>query len=254
MQQDHSSAAPGAARFEATRWSVVLEAAQSRAEGGPTAFARLCESYWVPLYTFARHRGQSPEDAQDLVQGFFEHLLESRALGTVDQAKGRFRSFLLASFQNHMSKERRRAKAEKRGGQAELIRIDWQDAEGRIGFEPRDSLTPETLYDARWALEMLGRATRRLEQEQITMGKGDAFHVLRSFLGDEGGRSDLSYEEAARALKIGLPALKTLIHRLRRKHARLLREEVAETVLNPEDVDAEIRALCEALVQAEGWV
>jgi DNA-directed RNA polymerase specialized sigma24 family protein len=171
MDQDHSSAALGHARFEATRWSVVLEAAQSRAPGGPEALARLCERYWPPLYAFARHRGHGPQDAQDLVQGFFQHLIESRALGAVDQAKGRFRSFLLASFQNFTAMERRRAGAEKRGGRAEQIRIDWRDAESRIGFEPEDPLTPETFYDARWALELLGRATRRLEQETGRAGQ-----------------------------------------------------------------------------------
>jgi RNA polymerase sigma factor (sigma-70 family) len=254
MDEDHSSAAPGHARFDATRWSVVLEAAQSRAEGGPAALARLCERYWPPLYAFARHRGHGPQDAQDLVQGFFQHLIESRALGAVDQAKGRFRSFLLASFQNFMAMERRRAGAEKRGGRAELIRIDWQDAESRIGFEAEDPLTPETFYDARWALELLGRATRRLEQEQTALGKAQTFRTLRPFLGDEGARASLSYEEAAQELNVGLPALKTLIHRLRQRHAQLLREEVAQTLLDPDDVEVELHSLCEALVQAEGRV
>jgi RNA polymerase sigma factor (sigma-70 family) len=254
MDQDHSSAAPGHARFDATRWSVVLEAAQSRAEGGPEALARLCERYWPPLYAFARHRGNSPQDAQDLVQGFFQHLIESRALGAVDRAKGRFRSFLLASFQNFTAMERRRACAEKRGGRAEQIRIDWQDAESRIGFEAEDPLTPETFYDARWALELLGRATRRLEQEQAALGKAKAFRTLRPFLGDEGARASLSYKEAALALNVALPALKTLIHRLRRRHAQLLREEVARTVLDPDDLEVELHALCDALVQAEGRV
>jgi RNA polymerase sigma-70 factor (ECF subfamily) len=115
MDQDQSLAALGQARFDSTRWTVVLQAAQSRAAGGPAALARLCERYWPPLYAFARHRGNGPEDAQDLVQGFFQHLIESQALGTIDQAKGRFRSFLLASFQNFMAMERRRAGAEKRG-------------------------------------------------------------------------------------------------------------------------------------------
>jgi len=124
MDQDHSSAAPGDTGFEAMRWSVVLEAAQSRAQGGPEALARLCQRYWSPLYAFARRRGHRPEDAQDLVEGFFQHLIQSRALGAVDQAKGRFRSFLLASFQNFMTMERRHAKTEKRGGRAELVRID----------------------------------------------------------------------------------------------------------------------------------
>src|ERR1700736_848087 len=114
MDQDHRSAALGHAGFDVTRWSVVLEAAQSRAAGGPEALGRLCERYWPPLYAFARHRGFSPEDAQDLVQGFFEHLIQSRALGAVDQAKGRFRSFLLASFQNFAAMEHRRAETERR--------------------------------------------------------------------------------------------------------------------------------------------
>jgi RNA polymerase sigma factor (sigma-70 family) len=254
MEQDHSSAALGHARFDSTRWTVVLEAAQSRAEGGPAPLARLCEHYWPPLYAFARHRGNGPQDAQDLVQGFFQHLIESRALGTIDQAKGRFRSFLLVSFQNFMAMERRRAGAEKRGGRAELIRMDWQDAESRIAFEPEDRLTPETVYDARWALELLGRATRRLEHEQTALGKAQAFRTLRPFLGDEGVRAGLTYEAAAQALNVGLPALKTQIHRLRQRHAQLLREEVAQTVLDPDDVEVELHALCEALVQAEGRV
>lgn len=204
MDQDNGLAATGPGRFEATRWSEVLEAAQSRAQGGPEALARLCERYWPPLYAFARHRGHGPEDAQDLVQGFFKHLIESRALGTIDQAKGRFRSFLLASFQNFIAMEQRHAGAEKRGGRAELVRIDWHEAEIRLGFEPEDRLTPETLYDARCALELLGRATRRLEREQAQAARGNAqaFRTLRPFLGDEGARAGLSYEAAAQALNV----------------------------------------------------
>jgi DNA-directed RNA polymerase specialized sigma24 family protein len=202
MDQEHRSPVPDHAGFDATRWSLVLEAAQSRADGGPEALARLCERYWPPLYAFARHRGFSPEDAQDLVQGFFEHLIESRALSAVDQAKGRFRSFLLASFQNFTAMERRRADTEKRGGRAQMIRIDWQDAEGKIAFEPKDPLTPETVYDARWALALLCRATRRLEQEQAALDKAEAFCTLRLFLGDQGVRAGLSYEAAAQALNV----------------------------------------------------
>jgi DNA-directed RNA polymerase specialized sigma24 family protein len=125
------------ARFGATRWTVVLEAAQSCAVGGPEALAWLCARYWRPLYAFARGRGQYPEDAQDLVQGFFAHLIEHRTLRSGGRAKGRFRSFLLASFQNFMANERRRAYAEKRGGRAEVLRLDWKDEEGRLAFEPK---------------------------------------------------------------------------------------------------------------------
>lgn len=255
MDQDDGSVAIGPDRFEATRWSEVLQAAQSRAAGASEALARLCERYWSPLYSFALHRGHSPEDAQDFVQGFFEHLIESQALSTIDEAKGRFRSFLLASFQNYMATRKRHDRAEKRGGRAEMVRIDWQSTETSLGgIEPEDRLTPETLYDARCALELLKRATLRLEREQTVRGKAEAFRTLRPFLGDEGAPADLSYDEAARELNIGLPSLKTLIHRLRRRHAQLLREEVADTLLNPSDVESEVHALCEALVQAEGRV
>jgi DNA-directed RNA polymerase specialized sigma24 family protein len=129
-----------------------------------------------------------------------------------------------------------------------VIRVDWQDAEGCIGLEPEDRLTPEMVYDARWALELLGRATRRLEQEQAALCEAEVFST------EEGTRAGLTYEEATQKLNIGLPAVKTWIHRLRRRHAWLLREEIAQTVLNRDDVDREARALCDAPVQARGRV
>jgi RNA polymerase sigma-70 factor (ECF subfamily) len=189
-----------------------------------------------------------------LVQGFFAHLIERRALHSVERSKGRFRSFLLASFQNFMAKEARRARTERRGGRVELVRLEWEDKEGRIAFEPSDRLTPETLYDARWALLLLGRATRQLEQEQAAAGKGEAFGALKCFLGEDRSRSKVSYAGAARMLGIGVPAVKTLIHRLRQRHARLVREEVERTVSDPGEVDAEVHALCKALIAAEGRV
>jgi RNA polymerase sigma factor (sigma-70 family) len=254
MDQDHSFAAPNPARFDLTHWSIVLAAAKSCAPGGQEALADLCARYWRPLYAFARGRRHSPEDAQDLVQGFFEHLIRSHGLSSVDRSKGRFRSFLLASFQNFMANDDRRARTERRGGRVELVRLDWRDEEGRRGFEPHDHLTPETLYDARWALLVLRRAACRLEQEQSAAGKAAAFRILKGFLGDEGIRSGVSYEEAARALNLGMPTLKTLIHRLRQRHAQLVRAEVERTVEDPAEVEAELRSLREALLAAEGRV
>jgi DNA-directed RNA polymerase specialized sigma24 family protein len=255
MGQDQSSAEPDHGQFDKTRWSMVLESVQSQAPGAPKALAELCGRYWRPLYAFARRRGCTPWDAQDLVQGFFGHLIGSRGLATVDRSKGRFRSFLLASFQNFIAVETQRAAAEKRGGRAELIRLDWQDAEARLGFESEDRLTPETLYDAQWALLLLRRTTERLEQEQAAAGKAKIFHVLKGFLGGEVScRSPVTYEEAARALGIGVPKITSLIHRLRQRHTQLVREEVERTVSDPTEVEAELHGLCEALVQAEGRV
>jgi DNA-directed RNA polymerase specialized sigma24 family protein len=234
---------------------MVLEAVQSHAPCAPQALAELCGRYWRPLYVFVRRRGHSPEDAKDLVQGFFEHLIRNRGLATVGRSKGRFRSFWLASFQNFIAAEMRLARAEKRGGRAELIRLDWRDAEERLVFEPEDRLTPETLYDAQWALLLLRRATEQLQQEQAAMGKSEIFRTLKGFLGgDGGGRAQVTYEDAGRNLGIGVAAVTTHIHRLRTRHRQLVREEVERTVMDPADVETELDGLCEALVQAEGQV
>src|SRR5215472_18143994 len=232
-----------------------MTAAQSREQDGSAALAELCGLYWYPLYAFARRRGHSPEDAQDLVQGFFEHLIGSRGLATVERSKGRFRSFLVASFQNFITVEDRRARAQKRGGRAEVIRLDWQDAERRLVFEPEDRLTPETLYDAQWALLLLRRATERLEQENAVAGTAKTFRILKGFLArDVDSHAPLTYEEAADALGVGVPNVTSLIRRLRQRHTQLVREEVERTVLDPAEVEAELHGLCEALVQAEGRV
>jgi DNA-directed RNA polymerase specialized sigma24 family protein len=256
MGQDEGSALPDSGRFDRTHWSLVLAAMQSRSPGAPEALATLCSRYWRPLYAFARQRGCSPEDAEDLVQGFFGHLLGSRGLSTVDRSKGKFRSFMLASFQNFMSGENRKVRAEKRGGRTALLSFDCQDAEARLSLEPADRLTPETLYDAQWALLLLQGATKRLEQEQAAAGKGETFQTLKCFLGGDGGRRSVpvTYEDAARTLGVGVAAVTTHIHRLRQRHRELVREEVERTVLDPEEIEAELHGLCEALVQAEGRV
>jgi RNA polymerase sigma factor (sigma-70 family) len=250
-----SSAGLDDGQFEKTRWTMVLGAVQSRTPCAQKALAELCGLYWRPLYAFARRRGHSPEDAQDLVQGFFEHLIGSRGLATVERSKGRFRSFLLASFQNFISAENRRTRAEKRGGRAKVIRLDWQDAETCLVLEPEDRLTPETLYDAQWALLLLRRATERLEHEQAMAGKAKTFRILKGFLGgDVDSHAPVTYQEAAEALGVGVPNVTSLIHRLRQRHTQLVREEVERTVLDPAEVEAELHGLCEALVQAEGRV
>jgi len=205
MGEDYSSAGPDSGQFDKTRWSMVLGAVQSQGPCAQKALAELCGLYWRPLNAFARRRGRSPEDAQDLVQGFFEHLIGSRGLAIVERSKGKFRSFLLASFQSFITAENRRARAEKRGGRAEVIRLDWQDAETRLVFEPEDRLTPETLYDAQWALLLLRRATRRLEQEQAVAGKAKTFRTLKGILGrDVDSHRSVTYEEAADALGVGV--------------------------------------------------
>ena len=155
VKRDHGPPMEGAASFHTTHWTIVMSAAQSQVQGGQEALAELCRLYWYPLYVFARRRGCSPEDAQDLTQGFFLHLLEHRALGGVDRLKGKFRSFLLASFQNHISDAYDRSRRLKRGGDKEFVRLDAWDAEERYQREPFEFSTAGKIFDARWAMTVL---------------------------------------------------------------------------------------------------
>jgi RNA polymerase sigma-70 factor (ECF subfamily) len=252
VERDYGPLAEGAASFHTTRWTIVLRAAQSQAPGGESALAQLCRTYWYPLYMFARRRGHSPDDAQDLTQGFFLHLLEQRAFAGVDRLKGKFRSFLLASFQNHLSDQFDRSRRLKRGGDKEIVRLDAEEAEERYRLEPLDSLTAEKMFDARWAMTLLAEALNRLRQEYASEGKTSTFEALRVFLDPVNSEASPCYEEVASGLGVSTGAVKTLIHRLRKRYTALLREEVGRTVSDPAEIDKEIHALCEALIASEG--
>jgi RNA polymerase sigma-70 factor (ECF subfamily) len=152
-------------QFHTTRWTLVMACAHDQSQAGRAALAALCQTYWYPLYAFARRRGHSPPDAQDLTQGFFLHVLENRALSQVDRLKGKFRSFLLACFQNYLSVQAQRAHRLKRGGHCQFVSFDLETAERRYRFEPADYLTPEKIFEARWALILLNHAMEVLRQE-----------------------------------------------------------------------------------------
>jgi DNA-directed RNA polymerase specialized sigma24 family protein len=254
VKLDQSWPAGGANRFQSTRWSIVLLSAQSQAPGSEDAFADLCKLYWYPLYAFIRHRGYSPEDAQDPVQGFFLHLVEHKTLSRVDRSKGKFRSFLLASLQNFRSDEADRARCLKRGGKVEFVHLDLEGAEDRYRLEPVDALTPEKIFDALWALSLIGEALNRLKREYVAQGKGTTFQALRVFLDPINTKSLPSNEEAAAQLEVSVGALKMPIHRLRKQYTALVREEIGRTVSDAADLDSEIHQLCEALIAAEGWI
>ena len=251
MERDHGPPAEGAASFHTTRWTIVMSAAQSQAPGGQSALAQLCRNYWYPLYMFARRRGHSPDDAQDLTQGFFLHLLEHRALTQVDQLKGKFRSFLLASFQNYLSNESKRARCFKRGSKYQFVSLNCESTESRYLMEPVDLLTGQKVFDAPWAMTLLNQVMIQSGKEYAAQGKSSTFEALTVFL-RIGDNSVPSYEEVAKKLEIGVPAVKTLIHRLRKQDTAILREEVARTVSEPGEIDGEIHALCDALIVAEG--
>ena len=221
-------------------------------ESGETAFAELCKLYWYPLYFLARRRGRSPHDAQDLTQGFFLHLLKNRALTHVDQLKGKFRCFLLASFQNYLSTEAHRAYSVKRGGNCEFVFLDLETAESCYQLEPANDLTAQKIFDARCAVTLLGEAMTRLREQYEAQGRTSIFETLKAFVNPSRSQEPLSYEHAANSLGVSLGAVKTLIHRLRKWCFAILREEVARTVSDPAEIDGEIHDLCDALIAAEG--
>jgi RNA polymerase sigma factor (sigma-70 family) len=231
-----------------------LLSAKTQVPGFQAALGELYRIYWYPLYAYVRRRGYGPEEAQDLTQGFFLHLLEHKTLGRADPLKGKFRSFLLGSLQNYLSTEAERARCLKRGGGVEFLPLDLQNAEKRYNLEAVDALTPEKVFAARWALALLGEAMNRLHQEYAAPEKAATLEVLKTFLDIHNSKAAPSYEEAAASLEVSVGAVKTLIHRLRKQYAALVREEIERTVSDPQQIDAEIHELCEALVAAEGWV
>jgi len=206
------------------------------------------------MYAFIRHRGYSSQDAEDLVQGFFVHLIERKTLSRVDRSKGKFRSFLLASLQYYLLKEEERKSSQRRGGKAEFVHLDTEIAEERYRLEPVEDMSPEKIFDARWAIVLLSEAMKRLGQHYAALGKTAIFETLKAFLDPINTKVLPSYEEAAAELQVSVGALKTLIHRLRKQYTDFVREEVSRTVSESSDLDAEIHQLCQALIAAEGWI
>ncbi|MBV9491750.1 MAG: sigma-70 family RNA polymerase sigma factor [Verrucomicrobia bacterium] len=254
MKPDESSLGNVAYRFRTTRWDVVLLSARSRAPGSQAALAELCRVYWYPLYAHVRRRGHAPEEARDLTQGFFLHVLERKTLGRADPRKGKFRSFLLGSLQNYLSTEAGRAGCLKRGGKVAFVSLDLQAAEERYRLEPVEALTPEKVFAARWAMALLDEALSRLRRQYAAEDKAATVEVLKAFLDVGNGNDPPSYEQAAAVLQVSVGAVKTLVHRLRKQYTALVRDEIGRTVSDPADVGAEIHELCDALVAAEGWI
>lgn len=248
MTDRRTKAAPGArpgTRFETTRWSVVLAARGSDPERAKAAMSTLCGQYWFPLYAFLRSRRHSPEEAEDLTQGFFAHLLEKESLRHVDPGRGRFRGFLLASCKNYVADQRTRGQAKKRGGGEVPLSLDREDAEGRLRYEPIDDLTPERIFERQWALAVIERALANLRERYESAGKAEHFDVMKVFLSGE--KRPMPHSEVAERLGLSELAVKVAVHRLRKRFRDSLHDEIAQTVSGESEVDDELRALYAAL-------
>jgi RNA polymerase sigma-70 factor (ECF subfamily) len=239
------SLAAGAGQFALTHWSVVLAAGRSESTHAQEALEQLCVNYWHPIYFYVRRQGHSPADAQDLTQEFFARLLARNDLATVDRSKGRFRSFLLASLKHFLANEWDKAKAQKRGGGQVPLSIDGSAAESSYAFEPVERVTPDKLYERRWALALLQQVMSQLKNEYARQGKAEVFEELKVTLTGEGRME--GYAQIAERLGSSEGAIKVAAHRLRRRYRELLRAEIAHTVSGPDEIEQEIRALFAAL-------
>ncbi len=246
MAISESNANPGNApqQFHPTHWSVVVAAGDTRSPESAQALEKLCRAYWFPLYAYVRRLGKDAHEAQDLTQAFFQHLLEKKALGTVDPAKGKFRSFLLASLANFLNNERDKAGRLKRGGGAEIFSLD-ATVEQRYEAGLVDGESPDRLFDRRWASAVVEQVAARLRAEFAQANQAERFDVLKDFL--TGDPRSVSYEDAATKLGLSVSAVTSAIHRLRARFRELFREEIANTVSGTDEVEEEIRHLAAAL-------
>jgi RNA polymerase sigma-70 factor (ECF subfamily) len=217
----------------------VVLTAQGQSAAAQEALEKLCRTYWWPLYGFVRRNGYTPEEAQDLTQGFFALFLERRDLEAVRREKGRLRSYLLVSLKNFLGKARRRDTALKRGEGRPLVSLDKLLARECADFEPADMLSADRVYERRWALTLLEQVLARLEEEYRVVGNDVLFAQLKELLADEPGRR--SQADIATSLGMTENAVKQAFHRLRKRYRELLREEIAHTVAVPGDVEDELR-------------
>jgi RNA polymerase sigma factor (sigma-70 family) len=230
--------------FEDTLWSRVFAAGRNDLPHCAKALEELCRAYWLPIYAFLRRWGHDRQDAHDLTQGFFAYLLEQNLIARADPDRGRFRSFLLGVLRNYASDEQDRVRAIKRGGNHKIVSIDEETAEGFYANEPATDLTPERLFERRWAIAVLEQAMERLKVEYHSAGMDGLFVEMRPWLT---GDHDSGFAELGRRLQKSQGAVRVLVCRFRERFRKLIRTVIADTVTNVDEVETELRHLQEAL-------
>ncbi len=238
---DSESGAAPAGIFATTHWSVVLAAGLHDTAQSNAALEKLCRTYWLPIYGYIRRRGYTPEQAEDYTQELFARLLRKDSFAAADPQKGRFRSFLLGALKHLLADEKEKAQAAKRGDGRPLL--CWEDlaAEERLRTEPLEQLSPDWVFDRRWAMTILEQAAQRLKREYQAPDRLLLFEKLKPYLGNN--EVATSYAETAAQLGLTESAVKAAIFRMRQRYHVLVREEVAQTVANPKELEEEIRYL-----------
>ena len=234
-----------AAGFHTTHWTVVLAAGQQHDTAGREALAALCSTYWYPIYAYLRRSGCAPHDAEDLTQEFFSGFLRRDSLANVSPMLGKFRSYLLVCLKHFMSNERRRSQAQRRGAGVQVVPLDSGTADTRYLAEPSHHITPEVLFERRWAFAVVDLAMKELQRDYIQRGKGELFEQLRGFL--PGDAPSVPRAELASRHEMSPGAVDVAVHRFRQRFGDLLREQVARTVSSAAEVEEELRHLISVL-------
>ncbi len=246
LTSEHStpaSTAPGDV-FATTQWTVVLAAGERSTPQSDLALEELCRTYWFPLYAYVRRRGHTKEDAEDLTQAFFARFLAKNYLEGLSAGRGHFRAFLLASLKHFLTNEWKKSQRLKRGGGETPLSLDWQTADTQFQVAATKEPNPDQAFDREWAVALLAKVIERLQNECATDGKAEWFEQLKIFL--TAGKGELSHAKAAQKLGMDETAVRVTVHRLRKRYRQLLRDEIAQTLSDPAQVDEEIRALFRA--------
>jgi RNA polymerase sigma-70 factor (ECF subfamily) len=243
MTSEHSSKSSGAPGdvFATTHWTVVLTAGRRHTPESDAALEELCRTYWFPLYAYVRRRGHAKADAEDLTQAFFARLLVKNFTAGLDSERGKFRAYLLAALKHFLANEWDKARAQKRGGGEIPLSLDWQTADTKFQVAAQNEPSPDKAFDREWALALLARVIERLQKECEVEGKAKLFTQLKEFL--MAGQGESAQAEVAKTLGMEEGAVRVAIHRLRKRYRALLRDEIAHTLSDPAQVDAEMRAL-----------
>lgn len=225
-------------RFAATSWTNVIAAQQAGSPEGDLALERLCRTYWYPLYAYLRRKGNPPERAQDLTQGFLYRLIKENYLGAADRRRGKFRSFLLASLNHFVSNQHDYDTAVKRGGRMTFVSLDDDQSEDRFSREPSSDLSPEKIFERNWFLALFEAALERLSDEQALAGRQALFERLKEFIIEGAATGD--YQKVAAEIDMTPNAVAVTVHRLRERYKELVREEVMRTVADPSELEDEL--------------
>lgn len=224
--------------FPTTSWSLVQRVQKGTEADALRALEDICRIYWYPIYAFARRSGFGPYDAEDLAQAFFQQMIARETLQAARQEKGRLRTFMLTLLRQLISRQIRHDHAEKRGGGNAVFSLDELDAEQRYTHEPAHGDDPAHLFDRAWAVRVLERAEASLREDFAKAGTLATFDAIRPFL-PSGSGGEAAYPEIAARLGIREGAVRLQVHRMRKRFAKLVDEEIAQTLDDPADLQAE---------------